>query len=322
MRRLLFSLVAIASLVSGVSRVFAEDYPIRPIRIVVPFAAGGAVDFVSRMLGEKMTMAWGQPVIVDAKPGAAGIIAANAVAKSPGDGYTLLMTTANLTINPSLHKDLPYDTQRDLVPVVQLVGVPDAIVVRADVPAHNLAELVALAKSKPGKLNYASPGAGTFPHLAFELFKKRAEIDIVHIPYKGTAPAILAMLAKEVDVMSTNISDVQPHIESGAMRPLAVTSAMRTKVLPEVPTIAETGLAGFEAVGWMGLLAPAGTPKPVVDKLNRQIVDSVKAKDMVKMLVGQGFDVMTGTPEEFTAFIAKDIPKWAEAVKISGARVN
>jgi tripartite-type tricarboxylate transporter receptor subunit TctC len=322
MKRLLFSLVAIASLVSGVSRSSAEDYPTRPIRIVLPFAAGGAVDIISRLLGEKMTAAWGQPVIVDAKPGAGGIVAANLVAKSPADGYTLLMMTANLTINPSLHRDLPYDTERDLAPVAELVGVPDVIVVRADVPAHNLAELIALAKSKPGKLNYASPGVGTFPHLAFELFKKQAGIDIVHIPYKGAAPATMAMLAKEVDVMSTNISDVRAHIESGAMRALAVTSATRSKALPDVPTIAESGLAGFEAAGWMGLLAPAGTPKAVIDKLNRQIVDSVKAESMSKMLVGQGFDVMTSSPEDFAAFIARDIPRWAEAVKISGATVN
>jgi tripartite-type tricarboxylate transporter receptor subunit TctC len=322
MKRLLFSLIAIASMVSGVSRSFAEDYPTRPIRIVLPFAAGGAVDIISRLLGEKMTAAWGQPVIVDAKPGAGGIVAANLVAKSPADGYTLLMMTANLTINPSLHRDLPYDTERDLAPVAELVGVPDVIVVRADVPAHNLAELIALAKSKPGKLNYASPGVGTFPHLAFELFKKQAGIDIVHIPYKGAAPATMAMLAKEVDVMSTNISDVRAHIESGAMRALAVTSATRSKALPDVPTIAESGLAGFEAAGWMGLLAPAGTPKAVIDKLNRQIVDSVKAESMSKMLVGQGFDVMTSSPEDFAAFIARDIPRWAEAVKISGATVN
>ena len=322
MKRLLISLVAIASLASGVSRSLADDYPVRPIRIVLPFAPGGAVDIISRMLGEKMTAAWGQPVIVDSKPGAGGIVATNVVAKSPGDGCTLLMTTANLTINPSRHKELPYDTQRDLVPIAEMIGIPDVIVVRADVPAHNLAELIALAKSKPGKLNFASPGVGTFPHLAFELFKKQAGINIVHIPYKGAAQANVAMLAKEVDVMASNISDVRQFIESGAMRPLAVTSAKRANALPDVPTIAESGFSGFEAVGWMGLVAPAGTPKPVIDKLNRQIVESLKAEDMTKMLVTQGFDMMTGSPEDFAAFIARDIPRWAEAVKTSGATVN
>jgi tripartite-type tricarboxylate transporter receptor subunit TctC len=322
MKRLLLFLVAIASLASGAPRAFAEDYPNRPIRIVLPFAPGGAVDIISRMLGEKMTAAWGQPVIVDSKPGAGGIVATNAVAKSTGDGYTLLMTTANLTINPSLHKDLPYDTQRDLIPVAQMIGIPDVIVVRADMPVHNLAELIALAKSKPGKLNFASPGVGTFPHLAFELFKQQAGINIVHIPYKGAAQVNVAMLGKEVDVMATNISDVRQFIESGAMRALAVTSAQRASALPDVPTIAESGLSGFEAVGWMGVLAPAGTPKPVIDKLNRQIVDSLKAEDMTKMLVTQGFDMMTGTPEEFAAFIARDIPRWAEAVKTSGATAD
>jgi tripartite-type tricarboxylate transporter receptor subunit TctC len=208
------------------------------------------------------------------------------------------------------------------VPVGQLIGIPNVIVVSADLPVHNLADLIALAKSKPGKLNYSSPGTGTFPHLAFELFKKQAGIDIVHVPYKGAAPALLALLAKEVDIVSTNTADVLPYITSGTLRPLAVTSAVRSKVLPDVPTLAETGLAGFEAVGWMGLLAPAGTPKPVIDKLNAQIVDSMKSQDMTKMLVGQGFDMMADTPEEFAAFIAKDLSRWAEAVKISGATAN
>jgi len=318
----LLSLLAIAGVALSGTTASAEDFPVRPIRIVVPFAPGGAVDLISRMLGEKMTKAWGQPVVVDGKPGAGGIIAATAVAKSPGDGYTLLMTTANLTINPSLHKDLPYDTQKDLVPVVQMFDVPNVIVVRSDVPVKTLAELIALAKEKPGKLNYSSAGTGTFPHLAFELFKKRAGIEIAHIPYKGAAPALTALLTKDVDMVSTNISDVMPFITSGAMRPIAVTSASRSKVLPDVPTIAEAGIPGFEAVGWMGLLASAGTPKPVVDKLNKQIVESLKSRDMTTMLVGQGFDLKAGTPEEFSAFIAADIPRWAEAVKISGASAD
>jgi tripartite-type tricarboxylate transporter receptor subunit TctC len=322
MKPVLFFLLAAVGLALGASTASAQDYPVRPIRIVLPFAPGGAVDIISRMLGEKMTMAWGQPVIVDGKPGAGGIIATNAVAKSAGDGYTLLMTTANLTINPSLHKQLPYDTQRDLAPVVSMIGIPNVIVVRADLPVHNLAELIALAKREPGKLNYASPGTGTFPHLAFELFKKRAGIDVVHLPYKGAAPALLALLSKDVDIVSTNISDVLPHIASGAVRPLAVTSAIRSKTLPNVPTVAEAGIPDFEAAGWMGILAPAGTPKPVIDKLNRQIVDSLKSQDMTTMLVDQGFDMIAGTPEEFTAFIAKDIPRWAEAVKISGATAD
>jgi tripartite-type tricarboxylate transporter receptor subunit TctC len=320
--RVLFLLLAAMSPALGASTACAEDYPVRPIRIVVPFAPGGAVDLISRMLGEKMTKAWGQPVIVDGKPGAGGIIAATAVAKSPGDGYTLLMTTANLTINPSLHKDLPYDTQKGLEPVALMFGVPNVIMVRAELPVQNLGELIALAKREPGKLNYSSAGTGTFPHLAFELFKKRAGIEIAHIPYKGAAPALMALLTKDVDIVSTNISDVLPYIAAGTMRPLAVTSAARSKVLPDVPTIAEAGVAGFEAVGWMGLLASAGTPKPVVDKLNRQIVDSLMGQDMTKMLVGQGFDMMTSTPEEFAAFIAEDIPRWAEAVKISGATAD
>jgi tripartite-type tricarboxylate transporter receptor subunit TctC len=322
MKSVLLSLLTAAGLAVGGSTASAQDYPVKPIRIILPFAPGGAVDLISRVLGEKMNKAWGQPVVVDGKPGAGGIIAATAVAKSPGDGYTLLMTTANLTINPSLHKDLPYDTQQDLVPVVRMFDVPNVIVVRSDLPIHNLGELIALAKSKPGKLNYSSPGIGTFPHLAFELFKKQTEIDIAHIPYKGAAPALMAVLAKDVDMVSTNISDVMPYIASGNMRPLAVTSASRSTVLPDVPTIAEAGVSGFEAVGWMGLLAPAGTPKPIIEKLNRQIVDSLKGHDMTTLMVGQGFELKADTPEEFRAFIAKDIPRWAEAVKISGATAD
>jgi len=322
MKSSLLLLVTAFVLTLGGPRALAQDYPVRPIRIVVPFAPGGAIDVIARMLGEKMSKAWGQPVIVDAKPGAGGIIAATVVAKSPGDGYTLLMTTANLTINPSLHKDLQYDTQKDLVPVVLMFDVPNVVVVRSDLPVHNLEELIALAKGKPGKLNYSSPGTGTFPHLAFELFKKHSGMEVTHVPYKGAAPALMALLTKDVDMVSTNISDVLPYIASGAMRPLAVTSASRSKVLPDVPTIAEAGVAGFEAVGWMGLLASAGTPKPVVEKLNKQIVDSLKSQEMTTMLVRQGFDLEASKPEDFGAFIARDIPRWAEAVKISGATAD
>lgn len=322
MRAVLFALVAGGGLALSSATGLAQEYPSKPIRIVVPFPPGGQVGVVSRTLGDKLIAAWGQPVIVDSRPGAGGIIAADAVAKSPNDGYTLLLSTANVAINPSLYKKIPYDTEKDLTPIVRMIAVPNVLVVRADLPATNLAELIDLAKKQPGKLNYSSAGSGTFPHLAFELFKMQAAVDIAHIPYKGAAPALLAVLAKDVDIVSTNYADVLPHIAAGKVRAIALTSSSRSRVLPNVPTIAEAGIPGFEAVGWMAVFAPGSTPKPIVDKLNRQIIDAIKSSDFNAMLVGQGFDLIADTPEEFAVFLHKDIARWAQAVKVSGATAD
>jgi tripartite-type tricarboxylate transporter receptor subunit TctC len=203
-----------------------------------------------------------------------------------------------------------------------MIWVPNVVVVRSDLPVNNLQELIAYAKKEPGKLNYSSGGSGSFPHLAMELLKHQAGIDLAHIPYKGNAPALLGLLAKDVDLMSTNIGDVVPHIQAGKVRPIAVMSAVREPTLPNVPTVAEQGFPGFEASGWMGMLAPAGTPKPIIDKLNKELVAALRSEEMSKFLANQGFSVIANSPEEFAAFLPKDLKRWADAVKYSGATAD
>jgi tripartite-type tricarboxylate transporter receptor subunit TctC len=300
----------------------AQDYPTKLIRIIVPFPPGGSVGIISRAVGDSMAAAWGQPVIVDSKPGAGGILATDYVAKSQPDGHTLLFATANVTINAALYKKIPYDTERDLVPVAQMITVPNVIVVRGDLPVTTLQEFIALAKKEPGKLNYSSGGSGSFPHLAFELLKQRAEIDVTHVPFKGNAPALTALLTKDVDVMSSNIADILPHTDTGLLRPLAVTGITRSETLPAIPTVAEAGFPDFATEGWMGIFAPRGTPPAIVDKLNRQIVAALHSDLIGGVLKSQGFGLIGNTPAEFAAFVHKDLELWARAVQISGATAD
>jgi len=321
MRRTSAIAIAIAVLLSATTA-FAQDYPTKPIRVIVPFPPGGSVGVIARMIGEKLTAAWGQPVIVEPKPGAGGTLATEAVTKAAPDGHTIMMATANVAINPSLYKKLSFDTEKDLAPIGQIIMVPNVIVAHTDLPAKSIADLIALAKKEPGKLNYSQAGTGSFPHLAFELFKLKAGVDITAIPYKGNAPALLALLAKDVDVMPSNIGDVLEHIKEGKLRALAVTGATRSPQLPDVPTLAEAGVKDYAAVGWMGFFAPAKTPAAIVDKLNRGIIDAIKSPDIEKLLVSQGFDIATNSPQEFERFVKEDIKRWAEAVKASGATAD
>jgi tripartite-type tricarboxylate transporter receptor subunit TctC len=316
-----FAAIAIG-LPMAIAPALAQDYPNKSLRMVTPFPPGGSVGVLGRMLGDRLTTAWGQPVIVEPKPSAGGLLATDIVAKSPPDGYNILMVTANLTISASLYKKLPYDTVKDLAPITQMISVPNVVVVRSDLSVNNLQELIAYAKKEPGKLNYSSGGSGSFPHLAMELLKHQAGIDLAHIPYKGNAPALLGLLAKDVDLMSTNIGDVVPHIQAGKVRPIAVMSAVREPTLPNVPTVAEQGFPGFEASGWMGMLAPAGTPKPIIDKLNKELVAALRSEEMSKFLANQGFSVIANSPGEFAAFLPKDLKRWADAVKYSGATAD
>lgn len=321
MRRTSAIAIAIAVLLSATTA-FAQDYPTKPIRVIVPFPPGGSVGVIARMIGEKLTAAWGQPVIVEPKPGAGGTLATEAVTKAAPDGHTIMMATANVAINPSLYKKLSFDTEKDLAPIGQIIMVPNVIVAHTDLPAKSIADLIALAKKEPGKLNYSQAGTGSFPHLAFELFKLKAGVDITAIPYKGNAPALLALLAKDVDVMPSNIGDVLEHIKEGKLRALAVTGTTRSPQLPDVPTLAEAGVKDYAAVGWMGFFAPAKTPAAIVDKLNRGIIDAIKSPDIEKLLVSQGFDIATNSPQEFERFVKEDIKRWAEAVKASGATAD
>jgi tripartite-type tricarboxylate transporter receptor subunit TctC len=319
MRILFRAATALAIMAGAVCGAAADDYPARPIRVIVPFAPGGAVNIIARLFGDALYSAWGQPVIVDPRPGAGGVLASELLIQSPPDGYTLMMATANVAIDASLYKNIPFDTEKDLVAVGQVVAIPSVILVRGDLPVKTLADLIDLARKEPGKLNYSSGGSGSPTHLVIELLKARTNIDIVHIPYKGNAPALLALLSKDVDVMDSNIPDVMPYIKDGSLRPLAVTSTVRSPSLPDVPTVAEVAVPDYVAVGWLGFFAPRGTPGAIVQKLNVQIGEALKTPAISTFLANQGFEVLFSTPAQFAKTLHDDIGHYAVAVKASGA---
>jgi tripartite-type tricarboxylate transporter receptor subunit TctC len=301
----------------------AGAFPNKPMRIVVPFPAGGTTDILARAVAQQLTQAWGQQVIVDNRPGAGGNIGSELVAKSAPDGYTLLMGTVGThAINPSLYAKMPYDHVRDFAPVILVAGVPNVLVVHPSVPANNVAELIAWGKANPGKLNFASSGSGTSIHLAGELFRVQTGIQMTHVPYKGSAPAIQDLLGGQVQLMFDNLPSALPQIKAGKLRALGVTSATRAAALPDVPTIAESGLPGFEASSWFGLLAPAGTPRDVVVKLDAEVAKWLASQDARDKLLAQGAIAAGGTPEDFSAHIAAETAKWAKVVKESGAKVD
>jgi len=297
----------------------AQPYPVKPVRIVVGFTAGGPTDIVSRTIAPGLSDALGQPVVIDNRPGAGGALATAQVAKAPADGYTLLMgTIGGLAVAMSLQPNRGYDTLRDLTPITQTVSVTNVLVIHPSMPARSVKELLALARTRPGQLNYASAGGGTAPHLAGELLKLLARVDILHVPYKGSAPALTALLSGEVDMNFENTLIVLTHIRSGRLRPLGVTGARRSRLLPELPTIAEGGIPGYDASGWYGLLAPAGTPSDVVRRLNAEVTRILREPAVVERLAGQGADPAGGPPEAFGQFIAAEIAKWAKLVKAAG----
>jgi tripartite-type tricarboxylate transporter receptor subunit TctC len=301
----------------------AADFPARAIRIVVPFPAGGATDIAARLIGERMTADWKQPVTIDNRPGAGGNIGSDVVAKSAPDGYTLIMgVTGSHAINTSLYARMPYDPVKDFEAISQVAVVPNVVVVHPSVPAKTLQELVALAKKEPGKLNYASLGNGTAAHLTMEMFKSVAGIDITHIPYKGSAPAVADLLAGQVQVMIDGLPSALPHVQAGKLRALAVTSAKRSRAAPGLPTIAESGYPGFSADAWSGLFAPKGTPKAVVDKLALETQHILKLPEVEKRLGELGAETVGSTPAEFARHVQQEIDKWARVVKASGARVD
>jgi tripartite-type tricarboxylate transporter receptor subunit TctC len=303
--------------------VSAQVYPTKPIRIVVPFPPGGATDILARDVAQKLTEAWGQQVIVDNRPGAGGNIGSELVAKSAPDGYTLEMGTVGThAINASLYAKMPYDHVKDFVPVILVAGVPNVLVVNPAVPVNSVAELIAYAKANPGKLNFASSGSGTSIHLSGELFKVMAGVQMTHIPYKGSAPALQDLLGGQVQLMFDNLPPSLPQIKAGKLRALAVTSATRAPALPDVPTLAEAGLPGFEASSWFGLLAPAGTPPAIVIKLNAEVAKWLATPDAKERLAKQGANAVGGTPEDFEKHIAAETVKWAKVVKESGAKVD
>jgi tripartite-type tricarboxylate transporter receptor subunit TctC len=300
----------------------AQNYPSRPVRLIVGFAPGGGVDINARLLAPKLSEYLGQQVVVENVPGAGTNIANERVARAAPDGYTLLINTAAVAINMSLYRNLPFDTLRDFAPVSVFSQSPNVLMVNAKLPAQNVKELVAMARSSPGKLNYSSAGVGTTQHLAAELFKLRTGTFIVHIPYKGTAPSMTALIAGEVDLSFANIPSIQGHLKSGRLRALAATAARRDPQLPEVPTMKEAGVEGVEVVVWYGVLAPAGTPRDIVQELAEGIQRATRDADVRKRMLEQGAEPVGSTPEEFTKLLREEVARWAEVVKISGARAD
>ena len=300
----------------------AQNYPNRPIRIVVPYPAGGGLDLIARAIGNQLTQRWGQPVIVENKPGSGTIVAAEGVARSVPDGYTLMLTTdATLTINPHLYAKLPYDPVKDFTPVTQLVLLNQMLLANVGVPANTLRELIAYAKANPGRLNYASYGVGSQPHLAMEMLKNQAGIDIVHVPYKGIPQAVPAAIAGEVQLTFSGAASSIAHIRGGRLKPLAIGGKTRLSLLPDVPTFAESGYPEIPSNAWFGLFAPAGTPRDIVMKLHGEITRMLKEPEFnQKEVVAKGYELVASTPEEFTAFLAADSVRNARAVKISGAK--
>jgi tripartite-type tricarboxylate transporter receptor subunit TctC len=301
----------------------AQSYPNRAIRLVVPFPAAGTTDILARAAAQKLTEAFGQSVVVDNRPGAAGNIGSDLVAKSAPDGYTLLMGTVGThAINPSLYSKMPYDHVKDFVPVVLVAGVPNVLVVNPALPVNSVADLIKLAKDKPGQINFASSGSGTSIHLSGELFKTMAGVDMTHVPYKGSSPALIDLIGGQVQLMFDNLPSALPQIKAGKLRAIAVTSMKRAPVLPDIPTINESGLPGFEASSWFGVLAPAGTPPSIVAKINAEVNKWLQSADAREKLLGQGAEAAGGSPEQFANYIRAESEKWAKVVKASGAKVD
>jgi tripartite-type tricarboxylate transporter receptor subunit TctC len=301
---------------------WAQAFPSKTVRIVVPFPPGGGTDVIARVLAQKLADSWGQQVIVDNKAGASGTIGSDLVAKSAADGHTLLLTATHHAINLGMYRQLPYDTLRDFVPVAYIAASPNLLLLHPSVPANNLQELIAYAKSRPGGLNYASSSVGGATHLTGELFRAAAGIQLQHIPYKGAAPAMTDLLGGQVPMMFDVISTALAHVRSGRLKAIAVTSANRTTVMPEVPTVAESGIPGFEAISWFGLYAPAATPKEAVNKLNADFNRVLQLPDVREKLAAQGAEPIAMTPEQFATYLRAEIAKWSKAIKDSGAKAE
>lgn len=315
-------LAAAAALLAVSATAHAQGYPSRPVRLVVGFTPGGGVDINARLLAPKLSEYLGQPVVVENKPGASTNIANDFVAKSAPDGHTLLINTSAIAINMSLFRNLPFDTLRDFAPVSVVSESPNVLVVNARLPAQSLKDLIAMARGAPGKLNYSSAGVGTTQHLAAELFKLRTGTFIVHIPYKGTAPSLAALIAGEVELSFANIPSIQAHVKSGRLHALAVAAPRRDPQIPDVPTMKEAGLAGVEVSVWYGVLAPAGTPREIVHKLADGIQRATRDAETRRRLIEQGATPVGNTPEEFGKLLHEEVKRWAEVVKVSGARAD
>jgi tripartite-type tricarboxylate transporter receptor subunit TctC len=315
-------LAALALLVASPTGLSADTYPNRPVRLIVPFAAGGLNDVVARLVAPYLERALGQPFIVDNRPAASGIVGTDATAKAPPDGYTLLMVASSFTVIPATRPSVPYDTERDLAPIIMVAKNSMLFLVNPKVAANSLAEFVALAKANPGKFNYASPGAATQTHLVVELFSQRAGIKLQHIPYRGGAPAMTAMVAGETQFTAISTLLSLPQLQAGALRAIASGSLTRGQQLPDLPTVAEQGFPGFEAIQWIGLLTTAGTPNEVIERINREINRALSDPDLIAKFAQQGISPAGGTPTDFQRAIATDLKIWTETARAANIKAE
>ncbi|MBP0629582.1 MULTISPECIES: tripartite tricarboxylate transporter substrate binding protein [unclassified Cupriavidus] len=324
-RRLLAAGVALAATFAGFAGAAHAQggYPTKPITLIVPFSAGGTTDILARIVGLQLGKALGQPVVIDNRPGAGGNIGASLAAKAPGDGYTLFMGTIGThAINQSLYSKLPYDPVKDFAPITRVAMVPNLVVVNPKVPVNNVKELIAYVKANPDKLSYGSSGSGSSMHLSGELFNSMTGLHIQHIPYKGSAPAVNDLLGNQIGLMFDNMPSSYPHVKAGKLRALAVTSAKRSPALPNVPTVAESGVPGYEATSWFALYATGGTPQPIVDRLNAEVVKILAMPEVKKQMADQGAEPNPEKPAQLAAFMKSETAKWAKVVKASGATVD
>jgi tripartite-type tricarboxylate transporter receptor subunit TctC len=325
-RRIVASVMcAAAAALSGMAApVFAQapEYPTKPIRLVLPFPPGGVTDLLARALSEKLSQRLGQPVVVDNRPGAGTTLASEIVARAPADGYTLLMPASSVGTAPLLYDKVNYDAVRSFTPITQVASVVHILEVNATLPVKNVAELLEYARQHPGKLNYGSTGAGTSTHLEMELFKSMANVYLVHIPYKGSGPALIDLVAGQLDVMIDPWGSSGPFVRSGKLRAIAVTTARRSAAVPDLPTVAESGLPGYEAMPWLGLMGPAGTPVAVVNRIHREVVEILKEREMQEKLKGWGLDIIGNTPMEFATFLRQDIAQWDRVIKSANIKAD
>jgi len=317
------SLTIAGLLVASIATAFAQNYPNKPIRIIIAQAPGSATDVISRVVANRLQESLGQPIVIEARPGAGGAVGTEAAARAAPDGYTLFMANNSTHgSNPALYSKLPYDAVNDFAPITLVATVPYVLVVDPSLPVKSVQELIALAKAKPGKMNYASAGNGSTHHFCGELLKSMAGIDLVHIPYKGSTPAIAGLLGGEVSLMFANLTDIGGQLKSGKVKALAVTVTKRASLIPEVPTLSEVGLPGFEIGSWFGLLAPAGTPAPIISRLNAETVKVLGRSDVQATLGAQGLELAPGSPEQFAAHIKSEIAKFTRIAKAAGIKAE
>jgi len=322
-RHVVLAGLAVAAAAATPLSATAQPYPTRPITVIVPFAAGGTTDILARVIGQALNKELGQSVIVDNRAGAGGNIGGALAAKAPADGYTLFMGTVGThAINQSLYKKMPFDPVKDFAPLTRVAMVPNLLVANPGKPYKTVKELIAYAQKNPGKVNFGSSGSGSSIHLSGELFNALAKVDMVHVPYKGSAPAVSDLLGGQIDIMFDNMPSAIQHVRAGKLRPLAVTTAKRSPELPDVPTIAEAGVPGYEATSWFGMFAPAGTPAPVVARLNGALVKVLAQPEVKKKLAEQGAEPYSEKPEQFAEFIRTESAKWSKVVKDSGASAD